>query len=115
MHQSLPINTNHHADKDGWELKNTEIFSQSKDSMFGDMKAAPTAIAITARATLFRQPWPLDSLPATILQYLSALRKSDWRAASAVPPIPFSFYKEKGQKKKKKDQKFKPKIISNSI
>lgn len=63
--------------------------------MFEGMKAAPTANAITRKPTLFRQPWPRESLPDKSLQYLSALRKSDCRAPSASSAIAFSFYNKK--------------------
>lgn len=78
-------------------------FSQSKDSMFGDMTAAPTPRAITIKAILFRHPWPRETLFSIALAYLSASLYIDWRPSSSSLANAFSFYRRTPYAKNNKD------------
>lgn len=80
---------------DCWALNKTDNLFQSHASRFGDTTAAPTASTARVKTTVFTQPWPLDSLPNIVLQYLSASLKNAWRATSTPPLNAFSFCKLK--------------------
>lgn len=81
------------AQKDCWWLNKTDNLFQSHASMLGDTTAAPTASTATVNSTVFTQPWPLDSLPNTALEYLSASLNNPWRVTSTPSLNTFSFWK----------------------
>lgn len=78
-------------------------FSQSKDSMFGDMTAAPIPRAMTINAILFRHPWLRETLFSIAFVYLSASLYIEWRPSSSSLANAFSFYRR--LKKKKNNNK----------
>lgn len=77
-------------------------FSQSKDSMFGDMTAAPIPKAMTINAMLFRHPCPRETLFSIALAYLSASLYIDWCPSSSSLANAFSFYRRPKRKKNNK-------------